>query len=271
MLGCTQKLLRALLSSLLLALSLTSTASASPQVFSGTPVSIRVDKSCAEKPSNDRIVFVFNEGMKSGWLYGKSIDPAQLRLLPTGKYEVVYAVVAHNHMQPGLMDLKAVQGGYTASIEDRTDDKELSKQVCFFEKLVVALKPIKSDSNRYMRRAKAIYQADMILLAGADLLYRQKDYKAAEANGRKALAILKRLNGKTNIETFDASTLVAWGMLGQRHFDEALKIIFPYRRALPRNPDVKKVYEQLRQKKKDRDEMIKFVPDSDDEDGEPMG
>jgi len=246
---------------------------AAPRVFQGTPVFVRYEKSCADKPTTDKITIVFaTDGMETGWLYGNDVDPAQLRQLPTGKYEVKYAFVVHNHLPPGMMGLKAVKGGYTATIKDHVvADPELRKGACWYEQLTVSLKPITGDTKRYEKRAKAAYEVGLILQEGADLLYKKRDFVAAEASGRKALAILRPLYGTHSMETFDAANLLAWALMRQRRFDDAVKAVAPYRRALPHNPDVKRVYEQLREQKRARDEIFKYDPDSEDEDVEPKG
>ena len=265
------KLLMVLFGSLLATLFLPQMLWAAPRAFLGTPVSVRFDNACTDKPTTDKIIFVFADDMKTGWIYGNDVDPAQLRQLPSGKYEVNYAFAVYNHLPSGLMELKPEKGGYSAIVVDHVvNDPELHKAACWYEMLMISLKPITGDTKRYEKRAKAGYEVGLLLQEGADLLYKKRDYVAAEANGRKALASLRPLFGRYCVETVDGASLLGWALWGQKRYDEAVRVIKPYRNALPHNPEIKRVYEQLRKQKKERDEIFKYHPDTEDED-ETMG
>jgi hypothetical protein len=238
-------------------------------ILLGKPKSVILDKSCTEKSAMDKIIFVFDAeqgGRTSGWLYGKSISPAKIRLLSGNTYEVTYSIEIHNNSPPSRMELKPIKGGYQAIIHDHIpEDKEIHDKYCFIKELIVNLKPMagRVNSERYRDRAKNTFAAAILLLEGEDLLTKQMDFRAAEAKGYKALAMLEQLHGKYNEDTLYAAVLISSALMELERFDEALDVIAPYRKSMPKDADLKEFELYLQEEKKEQDKL--FSTDSDDD------
>jgi len=253
-----------------------SPAQAVSQAFSGVTISITIHKSCKEKPENPELVFVFDgepESASSGWFYGKNIMAAELRKISPMRYEVIYSSTQYHKLPPSLMELQRTNEGFRAVIFDHIpEDKAILDDNCFFEKMEANLTPTKDSLNNTTIQAKARFSSEIIMVEGEDFLLNRKDFRKAESQGRKALAVLEPVFGKLSKESLQAAGLVAWALTEMGRFDEALEIITPYRKSMPDDKILKEYEEVLQKVKKEQDDLFRYDPDSkSDVDLEPLG
>ncbi len=254
------------LTAILVSISCHSKAQTGSQAFSGETSSIIPDKSCSEKPKNLEMTIVFDgkpESATFGWFYGKGTSTAEfIRISPT-RFEVNYAVTRFNKLPPSSMVLLPTKEGFHVVVKDHIpEDKELRESSCFFEEMEADLKPLDESADNLKKRGKELFSADLIMAEGSDLLWGKKDYKAAIDRGTKALAIYDGIYEKWSKESINASAIIAFALMYQDRFDEALEVILPYRKALPDHDLLKEFVKKIQREKKKQDDLFRHDPDS---------
>lgn len=242
------------------------TAHAGSRVFSGITTAITIDKFCKEKPDNSEIILVFNgekESSSSGWFFGEGTGAAEFKRISPTRFEVTYAVTRYNKLPPSHMELLPSKDGFHAVISEHIPEDQLIREsTCFLEKVEVNLKSTKDSADNAIIQAKALSISELIMVEGQDLLLNKKDFPGADSQGRKALAILEPVFGKLSKEALHAVAQIAWALIEQERFDEALEILTPYRKTLPDIKILKELVEVLKKAIKQQDELYKYDPDS---------
>lgn len=253
-----------------------SPAHADSRVFSGVTTSIITNKSCSEKPENIEIVLVFDGeagSASSGWFYGKDTSTAKFKRISPTRFEVIYAVTLFNKLPPSIMELSPTKNGFVAVVNNSIPEvKSIQGSLCSNEKMEITLKPLKESDDDLINSAKELFAADLFMLEGDNLFYKEKDYASVVNRGQKTFQIYKRIYGVFSIEAIKASGMITNALMKQERFDEALDIIAPYRKALPDEETLKDVEKSLLLLKKNQDDLFRSDPDKkSDADLEPLG
>lgn len=252
-------------------------ASAESKAFSGINAAITTDRKCSNTPKVDKLTLVLDEGIgskTSGWFYGEGTSTGELHKVSPTLFEVIYPHTIKYKLPPSHLELiPSGDGGYKAIIRDYIpEDKTLRERICFFSKMEISLAPLNESTDAFKTHAKDIFSAEVLLDEAFDLIFVQNEYMVAEAKGYEALAIVERQYGKFTDEALNASAIVAFALMKMERFDEALKVIAPYHKALPNDEFLKELEAKIQKLKKQQDDLFRYDPDSKtDVDLEPLG
>jgi hypothetical protein len=249
---------------------------AESNAFSGVTTSITPDKSCKAKPATSEITIVFDgepESASNGWIYGERTSAAEFKRISPTQFEVTYAANLHHKQLPAIMEMQSSSYGYNAIIHGHIpENKEILEYNCYYKIIRFNLKPLNEQTIDLKTRGKELFAVELIILETSDLLWNQNNSKLALERGQKALPLYERNYGKWSNESLNATALIAFALIEQERFDEALEIVAPYRKELPNNDIIKKIEGAILILKKEQDELFRYDSNiTSDIDLDPLG
>jgi hypothetical protein len=244
-------------------------ASAEGIVYHGTAPASSIVSTCSEKKESVELFLVVEKdgkGCISGEFYGKNTSPARLRQNESGRIDVIYPDTELNKTPAATLELIPSVSGYTFVLRDAVpDDPKLKDSGCWYTLLKAELAPLPEAPLVHSQKARDLFANQIAIATNFDLIFRDKEYRTAQENGVQILKEVERLTGRFSLESVNGLSILAFALLMQERYDEALEVIAPYRKALPDHVELKELEETLRELKKEQDELFRYDSDSSEE------
>jgi hypothetical protein len=244
-------------------------ASAEEVVYHGTALSSNIVSTCTDDLEPVEIFLVLNKGENgrlSGEFYGENTSPGLFRQNESGRFDVTSPETQLYKLPPATLELTPTGSGYTFVLRDVVpDDPELKDSACWYTLLKAELGPLPEAASVHSQKARDLFANQIAIATSFDLIFKEKEYRKAQENGVRILQEAERLTGRFSLESRNGLAILAFALLMQERYDEALEVIAPYRKALPDHTILKELEDTLIELKKEQDELFRYDPNSNDD------